>query len=64
MPLPEPFPEMLEKMRDPDDLANAVAHSLIADGVERQSLIEEDDAPARLRTLIRLIGEQFPAGEA
>lgn len=61
--LPEPFPEMLERMRDPDDLVNAIAHSLIADGFERQSLMEEEDATERLRTLIRLIGEQFPPGE-
>ncbi len=62
-PLPEPFPEMLENMIDADDLVNAIAHSLIADGFERQSLLEEEDTAQRLRTLVRLIREQFPASE-
>ena len=61
-PLPDVFTEMLGKIADPDALADAVAHSLISDAAERQSLIEEPDATARLRTISRLLREQFPSG--
>jgi Lon protease-like protein len=61
-PLPEPFQEMLGKITDPSTLADATAHSLIGNATERQALLEELDATARLRTIIRLLREQFPAG--
>ncbi len=62
-PLPEPFPEMLAQITDPEDVANAIAHSLIGDGLERQASLEEEDTTVRLRMLLRLIREQFPAEE-
>lgn len=61
-PLPDVFTEMLGKIADPDALADAVAHSLISDAAERQSLLEEPDATARLHTISRLLREQFPGG--
>jgi Lon protease-like protein len=61
VPLPHPFPEMLAKITDPEDLANAIAHGLIGDGFERQAILEEEDTAVRLRMIVRLIREQFPA---
>ena len=61
-PLPDSFKEMLGKITDPDAFADAVAHSLINVAADRQSLVEEPDATARLRTITRLLREQFPGG--
>ena len=61
-PLPDSFTEMLGKITDADTFADAVGHSLISDAGERQLLIEEPDATARLRILARLLRGQFPAG--
>ena len=60
-PLPDSFQEMLGKITDPAVLADTVAHSLIGNASDRQGLIEEADATARLRTILRLLREQFPA---
>lgn len=62
-PLPEPFLEMLEKVSDAEDLANSIAHGLIGDGLKRQEILEEEDAAARLRMLVRLIRTNFFADE-
>ena len=61
-PLPDSFTEMLGRITDPDTLADAVAHSLISDSAYRQGLLGEPDATARLRTILRLLREQFPGG--
>lgn len=61
-PLPDSFTEMLGKITDPGAFADAVGHSLISDAGERQLLVEEPDATARLRILARLLRGQFPAG--
>ena len=60
VPLPDSFTEMLCRITDPDTLADAVAHSLISDSSDRQGLLREADATARLRTIHRLLREQFP----
>ena len=60
-PLPDSFTEMLGTITDPDALADAAGHSLISNASERQGLLEEPDATARLRTIVRLLREQFPA---
>jgi len=61
-PLPESFTEMLGKVTDADAFADAVGHSLISDVGERQLLIEEPDATARLRIIAQLLRGQFPEG--
>jgi len=58
--LPESFVGMLGRITDPEDLADAVAHSLISDPFDRQALLEERDPAARLRTILRLLRGQFP----
>ncbi len=58
-PLPAPFPEILAKIADPDDLANSIAHSLIGDGMARQAIIEEEDTVVRLRMIVRILREEF-----
>jgi Lon protease-like protein len=60
VPLPESFLGTLGRISDPEDLADAVAHSLISDPSDRQALLEERDPAARLRTILRLLRGQFP----
>jgi Lon protease-like protein len=62
-PLPASFLKILAKLEEPGALADAVAQALVADAMERQELLEEDDALLRLHALSRIIQERFGAAQ-
>jgi len=58
--LPESFTDILGRIPDPGDLADGVAHALVADALQRQSLLEQREIPKRLRELSQILGIDFP----
>lgn len=57
--LPEKLDEYLERMDDPDVLADSVAHAFIRDPFRQQELMEEPDTAARLAALIRHLRDEM-----
>lgn len=57
--LPEKIEDYLERMDDPDVLADSVAHAFIRDPYRRQQLMEEPDVASRLLALIGHLQEEL-----
>lgn len=55
MPLPETFDSELAKITDPGKLCDLLAHTLVADPISRQTMLEELSVERRIRTLIRAV---------
>ena len=59
MQLPGPMDTFLAQLTDLDRLADLVAHAFIGDAFARQQLLRKSACPARLRLLIRWLGEEL-----
>lgn len=49
----------LSHLSNPDMLTDLVAHTFVSNPFRRQALIEESSIPARMRLLIRYLGEEL-----
>jgi ATP-dependent Lon protease len=58
--LSENIETFLFKMKDPDMLADAVAHSFVQDPLRRQQILEEPRLAERLELIIRHIDTEMP----
>ena len=59
MQMPGPLDTFLAHLTDLDRLADLVAHAFVGDPFARQCLLEEPRVAARLRLLIKLLGEEL-----
>ena len=59
MQMPGPLDTFLAHLTNLDKLADLVAHAFVGDPFARQQLLEEPSVAARLRLLIRMLGEEL-----
>ena len=57
--LPESFADILGRIPEPGNIADSVAHTLVADAMQRQSLLERQEIPERLRELSQILSIGF-----
>lgn len=58
--VPEELDQRLAQVSDPGVLSDVVAHAFVRDPQRRQHLLEQGDVAARLRALIRHLGDEMP----
>ena len=55
----EEMDDFLEKVQDPELLADSVAHAFLRDPLRRQELMEEPDVHRRLTALVNYLGDEL-----
>lgn len=58
VPLPANLTEQLQRIEDPEVLADVIAAAFVGEAAQRQQLLEGPDVCERLRLLIKLLREQ------